>query len=221
METIKNGSRGEAVKTLQTALNNKGYALNVDGIFGPKTELAVRAFQAKNGLAVDGIVGPKTWTKLGYATATPAASGINKIIMHCAATPEGREYTSDQISNWHKERRFSSYLNAKGEKRYVGYHYLIHLDGTIEACRPESVTGCHTSGQNTGSIGICTIGGVAADGRTPKDTRTPAQKEAILKLLKELLGRYPGAEIYGHRDFAAKACPSYDARAEYRNLNKA
>ena len=52
----------------------------------------------------------------------------------------------------------------------------------------------------------------------PKDTRTAAQKAALLKLLKELKQRYPVAKIYGHRDFARKACPSFDAKEEYKNI---
>lgn len=66
METIKKGSKGSAVNTLQTKLNSIGnYGLVVDGDFGAKTENAVKDFQKKNGLTVDGIVGGKTWSKLG------------------------------------------------------------------------------------------------------------------------------------------------------------
>lgn len=220
MKTLKNGSKGEDVKTLQTALNKYGYNLTVDGIFGIKTETAVRNYQAKNELTVDGIVGAKTWSKLGYSTADEinASRIINKLIVHCAATQEGKEITSQQISNWHEARKFSYYIDPKtGKKMFVGYHYIIHLDGTIEVCRPESVRGCHVSGYNANSIGICYIGGVDATGKA-KDTRTPAQKTAIITLLKQLKKKYPGATIHGHREFAAKACPSFDAKSEYKNL---
>ena len=54
--------------------------------------------------------------------------------------------------------------------------------------------------------------------RKAKDTRTPAQKAALLKLLKELKRKYPNAKIYGHRDFANKPCPSFDAKTEYSSL---
>lgn len=74
MNTIKNGSKGEDVKTLQKELNKLGYGLTADGIFGAKTETAVRYFQQKKGLAVDGIVGTKTWAALGIGTTTSAKS---------------------------------------------------------------------------------------------------------------------------------------------------
>ncbi|TYP57882.1 peptidoglycan-binding domain-containing protein [Thermosediminibacter litoriperuensis] len=68
------GSYGEDVKFLQTLLNQRGYKLKVDGIFGPKTLAAVKDFQRKNGLKVDGIVGPKTLAKLNPAPAQTAAT---------------------------------------------------------------------------------------------------------------------------------------------------
>ncbi len=82
---IKKGAKGSSVSNLQSILNKKGYSLQVDGIFGSKTQAAVRDYQKKNSLSVDGIVGNKTWASLmgtGAAankTATPgAAAGANK-----------------------------------------------------------------------------------------------------------------------------------------------
>jgi len=64
--TVKKGSKGDAVKGLQNALNARGYDVGtVDGIFGPATETAVKSFQRDFGLDVDGIVGPYTWEALG------------------------------------------------------------------------------------------------------------------------------------------------------------
>lgn len=75
MNTIRKGSRGTEVKTLQETLNKKGnYGLATDGIFGAKTEVAVKDFQKKNNLGVDGIVGPKTWAALGYSNTTSTES---------------------------------------------------------------------------------------------------------------------------------------------------
>lgn len=67
---ISVGNRGEAVKDVQTALNNHGHHLNTDGIFGPKTDEAVRAFQADKALSVDGIAGPDTKEALAINAST-------------------------------------------------------------------------------------------------------------------------------------------------------
>lgn len=133
---------------------------------------------------------------------------INEIIVHCAATPEGKNFKAADIDRWHRERKM----------KCIGYHYVVDLDGTVEPGRPESEIGAHCLGHNQYSIGVCYVGGLAADGKTPKDTRTAAQKEALLALLKKLRAKYPNASIHGHRDFAAKACPSFDATTEYKNI---
>ena len=133
---------------------------------------------------------------------------INEIIVHCAATPEGKNFKAADIDRWHRERKM----------KCIGYHYVVDLDGTVEPGRPESEIGAHCLGHNQYSIGVCYVGGLAADGKTPKDTRTAAQKEALLTLLKKLRAKYPKASIHGHRDFAAKACPSFDATREYKNI---
>ena len=133
---------------------------------------------------------------------------INEIIVHCAATREGRDFTVEDITRWHKARGFAT----------IGYHYVIYRDGSIHEGRPLEQIGAHCVGHNKHSIGICYIGGCASDGKTPKDTRTPEQKEALLALLRRLKARFPNATIHGHRDFAAKACPSYDAFREYKQL---
>ena len=168
-------------------------------------------------------MGAKTWTILGFPTSETPVSGdrkIDRLIVHCSATPEGKEYSSKTISDWHHDSKFSSYKDANtGKLMYVGYHYLIHLDGSIEVCRPENIRGCHVTNYNANSIGICYIGGVANDSKlTPKDTRTDAQKASLLKLLKVLKERFPAATIHGHNTFANKACPSFDAKAEYSTL---
>lgn len=130
---------------------------------------------------------------------------IDKIIIHCAATPEGKDFTIKDIDRWHRERGFSM----------IGYHYVIYRDGSVHEGRPLAMQGAHTLGHNTTSIGICYIGGVDKDGRTPKDTRTYAQKEALVKLVERLKLAYPEATVHGHNEFANKACPSFDVKKEF------
>lgn len=129
---------------------------------------------------------------------------ITEIIIHCSATREGADFSAADIDRWHKERGF----------RCIGYHYVVRLDGTVERGRDESENGAHCKGHNATSIGVCYIGGLSFTS-TPKDTRTPSQRRALRTLISTLLRRYPSARVYSHRDFAAKACPCFDARAEY------
>ncbi|WP_063832826.1 N-acetylmuramoyl-L-alanine amidase [Labrenzia sp. DG1229] len=137
---------------------------------------------------------------------------IDTIVIHCSATPEGRAVSVSTIRQWHLDRGW----------RDIGYHYVIGLNGEIWPGRPITQRGAHVRGHNTGSIGICYVGGVTNDGRlAPKDTRTPDQKTALLSLIRSLLTDYPQIEtICGHRDFPAvkKACPCFDAIPEYEYL---
>ena len=133
---------------------------------------------------------------------------ISEIIVHCAATPEGKHFTVADIDAWHKKRGF----------RCIGYHFVIYLDGSVHKGRAIEEVGAHCLGHNANSIGICYIGGCATNGKTPKDTRTEAQKNALCGLLSELVKKYPNASIHGHREFANKACPCFDVQAEYKNI---
>ena len=135
---------------------------------------------------------------------------INLIIVHCSATPEGRNVSVADIDRWHRERGFDG----------IGYHYVVYIDGSVHEGRPLNKVGAHCKGHNVHSIGICYVGGVDLNGK-PKDTRTLAQKDALVNLLMRLKRRFPKAVIRGHRDFAAKACPSFDATKEYAGISNA
>ena len=207
MTTIKKGSRGEDVKTLQKKLN-----LIPDGIFGALTDEAVRSFQKSKGLAVDGIVGDNTWRALGFVTSANKRN-IKEIIVHYSATPQGENYTVEQIRQIHLTRGFAD----------IGYHWYIDAHGNIFKGRDESVIGAHATGHNANSIGVCYCGGCPPRSvknwqNTGLDTRTPEQKAALIKILKEIKGRYPGATIHGHREFANKPCPGFDAKTEYKGI---
>ena len=126
---------------------------------------------------------------------------INNIILHCSATPEGKDYTVATIRKWHKERGFAD----------IGYHYVIYRDGSVNVGRPIEKVGAHCTGHNTGSIGICYIGGLASDGKTAKDTRTDAQKKSLVNLVTSLMERFKltKSQIHCHNEYANKACPSF------------
>ena len=136
---------------------------------------------------------------------------INRIIIHCSATPEGKDYTVDQIRDWH--------VNGNGWND-IGYHFVIDRYGVIHKGRPIEKAGSHTKGHNADSIGICLIGGCVAETNpnwknTPKDTRTPAQRVALINLVKELKATYgQHITVHGHNEFAAKACPSFIVKSD-------
>lgn len=142
----------------------------------------------------------------GYAF-NPGTRRIDEIIIHCSATRRGMDFHAADIRNWHLQRGFND----------IGYHFVINLDGNVETGRPVRLAGAHCLNHNRRSIGVCYVGGLDSDGR-PADTRTPAQSAALLSLLRRLRRHFPQATIHGHRDFAAKACPCFDATSTYKNL---
>lgn len=206
--------KSEVVKQIQKALH-----LYPDGIYGILTKEAVENYQRDNGLKADGIVGPATLAKLLKQSFSLRKSKrkITEIIVHCSATPEGRNKTVDEIRKDHKKQGWSD----------IGYHYVIYRDGSIHNGRDVDLVGAHCAkgGHNQNSIGVCYIGGVENKPNTPyyllkaKDTRTPEQRAALISLLVDLKDLYPKAKIYGHHDFdPGKECPSFDAKYEYKNL---
>ena len=129
---------------------------------------------------------------------------VDEIILHCSATKEGQNFKAKDIDAWHKQRGF------KG----IGYHYVIDLDGTVETGRPEYEIGAHCLNHNARSIGICYIGGLDTTGKA-KDTRTPQQKAALVKLVADLKLKYPNVTVHGHNEFANKACPCFTVKNEF------
>ncbi len=111
---------------------------------------------------------------------------------------------------WHLARGFSD----------VGYHYVVRLDGTVEAGRGEEYVGAHCveSGMNRRSIGVCYVGGDGQGHEVSQGyTRTEAQRRSLLELVRRLQKKYgiPDGRVFGHRDFAKKACPSFDVRTMF------
>lgn len=132
---------------------------------------------------------------------------INKIILHCTATPEGRDVSAGTIRQWHLDRGWSD----------IGYHYVVCLDGRVEEGRPVKRQGAHVKGHNKGSIGITYVGGCDSE-MNPKDTRTKLQKETLDALITDLMNKYSNSTLHGHNEFSSKACPSFDVQKEYKEL---
>ena len=133
---------------------------------------------------------------------------VTLLIVHCSAVRPGQQSSAPDIDRWHR---------AKGWKS-IGYHFVVRRDGTVETGRNIEEVGAHCRWHNRHSIGICYEGGLDEAGK-PADTRTPEQKQALRQLLEQLHGQFPKALIVGHHDLdPMKACPCFDAVAEYRDL---
>jgi len=125
---------------------------------------------------------------------------IKYLTIHCAATPEGRHHSAEEINRWDVQK-FGQ----------ISYHWIVDLDGRAVRSLRDDQRGAHVGKNNTGNIGICYVGGIDRVGN-PKDTRTDAQKSKLLTLVRTYKARYPGIIVRGHRDWpnVNKACPSFD-----------
>ena len=141
---------------------------------------------------------------------------ISLIVIHCTASPAGVKLDVADVRKMHLKRGF----------RDIGYHFLIHLDGTIERGRPWDQPGAHARGYNVESIGIAYVGGIMDD--NPKDTRTVAQIRALRACVAIIKAQYPLVNVVGHRDLSVdlngdgvisknewmKECPCFSVKTE-------
>lgn len=149
-------------------------------------------------------------------------SALKYLVLHCTATPEGREVTAGDIRRWH-----TSPASAGGRGwEQVGYTDLIHLDGSVERLvdnnedanvDPWEITN-GAAGYNSVSRHVVYAGGCGRDGKTPKDTRTAAQAEAMKRYVIDFRRRFPAVRIVGHNELAAKACPSFDVQKWLKSI---
>lgn len=139
-----------------------------------------------------------------------------RLVLHCTATPEGRPVSSNDIRKWHTA---PVSRGGRGWKQ-VGYTDMIHLDGKVERLvqnnedanvDPWEITN-GAKGYNGTSRHVVYVGGIAKDGKTPRDTRTPQQLRAMAEYVKDFQNRFPDVQIVGHNELAAKACPSFDVQ---------
>lgn len=135
---------------------------------------------------------------------------LHEIIVHCSATrPKWMEGETlwaqrQEIKSWHVgDRGWSD----------IGYHFLIGRDGDVVNGRPLSRTGAHVRGRNTGTVGVCLLGGHGSNERDDFEEHfTEAQERALVTLIRRLMANYPTiAKVSGHNTYAAKACPGFQA----------
>lgn len=147
---------------------------------------------------------------------------LKYLVLHCTATPEGREVSAAAIRQMHL-----SPVSAGGRGwRQVGYTDLIHLDGKVERLVDnnedawvddwEITNGA--KGYNSVSRHVVYAGGMTRDMKEPKDTRTAAQRTAMERYVRDFHRRHPKVRIIGHNEVAAKACPSFDVQQWLRSI---
>lgn len=146
---------------------------------------------------------------------------LKYLVIHCTATPRGREVTAPELRSWHT----SPPPAGRGWKQ-VGYTDMFHLNGGVERLvennedaevDPWEVTN-GAVGYNGVSRHVVYVGGVERDGKTPADTRTPDQHRAMERYVKDFHRRFPDVRIIGHNEISAKACPSFDVQAWLRYI---
>ena len=147
---------------------------------------------------------------------------LKYLVLHCTATQEGREVSSDEIRAWHTNPVSKG---GRGWKQ-VGYTDLIYLNGEVERLvdNNEDANVDHweitngAKGYNSVSRHIVYVGGLASDGKTSKDTRTKAQKQAMETYVKDFHKRFPRVRIIGHGEVAAKDCPCFNVQAWLKSI---
>lgn len=139
---------------------------------------------------------------------------LDKIIVHCAATRPSWWASKSGAAQVREIKRWHVTPKPGGRGwRDIGYHYLIDRKGNMHVGRPLGEVGAHVLGQNTGSIGICLIGGHgSASTDMFEDHFTEAQDGALQALILHLQKDYGALTLHGHNEYANKGCPGFDVR---------
>lgn len=197
----------DATRSIQTGLNTLGYDPGpLDGVYGSKTRTAAERWIAANGTTSHAPVAAKPSSgAMMYQGA--ARYPIREIVVHCSATRSdwmaeaslGRKV--EEIRAWHKANGWAD----------IGYHWIIDRDGKVMAGRPETKIGAHVSGHNSGTLGICLIGGHgSAETDAFADHFTTKQDVALRQLIDQIGARTGIRKVSGHNEYAAKACPGFN-----------
>lgn len=161
---------------------------------------------------------------------------IDLIVIHCAATPNGRWHTAADIDTWHAQRGFRRDLSIapafNPSLKAIGYHYVIYTTGAVVTGRALEESGAHAKGHNWRSIGCCLIGSdkfAASQWDSLRDWLT-CQATKLAQVRGRTLPRdvKPGCRtspahardlftlmditVCGHRDLPGvhKLCPGFD-----------
>lgn len=140
---------------------------------------------------------------------------ITEIIVHCSATRP--EWMQGQTL-WAKRQEIKRWHVEGNGWRDIGYHWLIDRDGQTVAGRPVEQVGAHVRGHNTGTIGVCLIGGHGSSETDQfSEHFTAAQDKALRSMIAGLRKQHPTIKtISGHNEYAAKACPGFSVPLWWR-----
>lgn len=138
---------------------------------------------------------------------------ITEVIIHCSATPPDWMHGNTAAAKAKEIKRWHVQDNGWSD---IGYHHLIDRDGQVVLGRPIERAGAHTQGHNSNSVGVCLIGahGASADDRFD-DHFTPAQREAMHRVVDSLQTRFGPLKVSGHNQYANKGCPGFRVAAEF------
>lgn len=142
---------------------------------------------------------------------------IKSIIIHCAATPNGKWFTAGDIDKWHKDRGFkrSSEFRQRQAPQFaaIGYHFVIYTNGAVAIGRHLDEVGAHAQGFNSKSIGVCLVG-------TNQFTleQWSSLRDNVRNLQEHLMLMQGDANppiVLGHRDLPGvnKECPGFSVAA--------
>lgn len=139
---------------------------------------------------------------------------LQYLVIHCTATPEGREVSSGDIRHWHTD---PVEKGGRGWKQ-VGYTDMIHLDGTIERLvsnnEDDIVDGYEitngVAGINSVSRHVVYVGGIR--NKKSCDTRTYGQRESLKEYVLDFVQKHPSVKVAGHNNFAPKDCPCFNVQ---------
>lgn len=202
----------EAIRSIQTGLNTLGHEPGpIDGLFGNNTRGAAERWLSAGGRAAAPVAAPSPPAQLPVTSAMihqgAARHPVREIIVHCAATRAdwmaGRPLSEKvaEIRRWHLANGWND----------IGYHHIIDRDGSLARGRAETVIGSHTLGKNSGTIGICLLGGHgSAETDRFLDHFTPEQDRALRQLIASISLRTQIQRVSGHNEYAAKACPGFN-----------
>lgn len=134
---------------------------------------------------------------------------LEKVILHCSATPAGRDVSTEEIRKWHVEG------NSWSD---IGYHFVIELSGDLKIGRPLERIGAHVRGQNRGSIGVCYVGGMNRAMSAAEDTMNRGQEATFRNLMVALRASWGELSLHGHNEFSSKECPSFDVQEKFCDI---